>query len=90
MRVSRHLVNVTLSAKDMFSTVHDGTEKLPKSPCSKTEPGLFCFLAPTAAQLNSNFNLGAGCLQRRFYPVEKFPILYGGVQHQTGANCCRY
>ena len=36
----------TLSAKDMFSTVHDGTEKHPESPCSPAELGLFCFLAP--------------------------------------------
>ena len=45
MRASGHVGNDTL-AKDMFSTVHDGTEKHPESPCSLAEPGLFCFLAP--------------------------------------------
>jgi hypothetical protein len=33
--------NPTLSAKNMFSTVHDGIKKHPRSPCSPAEQGLF-------------------------------------------------
>ena len=49
--------NPTLSAKDMFSTVHNGTEKHPKSPCSKTEPGLSC---AHCSAIKFKFQLGCG------------------------------